>query len=242
MEHKTKGIIYHTIKYGDSGLIVKIYTDIYGLQSFIINSVRGNKGKIKASVFQPLNLVELVINLKENRSLQRIKDIRIHPAFHTIHDDIVKSSIVLFLNEILYKSIQEPGHADQPLFDFIFHSLEILDLKTEVNPNFHLYFLIQLSKLLGFYPHGEYSLQTPYFDLKEGNFISSNIELLITMDEGLSKLLYSLMNSSYESLDEIKISSATRKALLNKLLLYFELHLASFRNIKPAAILEEIMK
>jgi DNA repair protein RecO (recombination protein O) len=242
MEHKTKGIIFHTIKYGESGLVVKIYTESYGLQSFIINSVRGKKGKVKSSVFQPLNLVELVINIKENRSLQRIKEIRIQPVFHNIHDDIAKSSIVLFLNEILYKSIQEPGHSDQPLFDFIFHSLQILDLKTEINPNFHLYFLIQLSKLLGFYPHGEYSLQTPYFDLKEGSFISSNIELLITMDEGLSKLLFSLMNSNYENLNEFKISSATRKALLNKLLLYFELHLASFKNIKSASVLEEILK
>ena len=121
MEHKTKGIILHTIKYGENGLIVKIYTESYGLQSFIFNSVRGKKGKVKASIFQPLNLVELVINLKENRSLQRIKEIRIEPAFQTIHNNIIKSSIVLFLNEILYKSIQEPGHSDPPLFDFIFH-------------------------------------------------------------------------------------------------------------------------
>ena len=104
MDHKTKGIIFHTIKYGESGLVVKIYTESYGLQSFIINSVGSKKGKIKSSIFQPLNLVEVVINLKENRSLQRIKEIRIQPVFQTILDDIAKSSIVLFLNEILYKS------------------------------------------------------------------------------------------------------------------------------------------
>src|ERR1017187_6274382 len=239
MEHKTKGIILHTIKYGENGLIVKIYTESYGLQSFIFNSVRGKKGKVKASIFQPLNLVELVINLKENRSLQRIKEIRIEPAFQTIHNNIIKSSIVLFLNEILYKSIQEPGHSDPPLFDFIFHSLQILDLNAEVNPNFHLYFLIQLSKQLGFYPHGEYSPKTPYFDLREGCFISSNIGILIVMDEDLGKLLYALMNSNYENLNAQKISSITRKNFLNKILMYFELHLASFRNIKSAAILEE---
>jgi len=241
MENKTKGIILHTIKYGESGLVVKIYTEMYGLQSFMVNSVRGKKGKVKSSVFQPLNLVEIVINLKENRSLQRIKDIRIQPAFHTIHEDISKSSIILFLNEILYKSIQEQGHPDQPLFDFIFHSLQILDLKSEVNPNFHLFFLIHLSKLLGFYPHGEYTSITPYFDLKEGCFISSSIELLITMDDALSQVLFSLMNSNYDNLHELKISSAARKALLNKLLLFFELHLATFKNIKSAAILEEIL-
>jgi DNA repair protein RecO (recombination protein O) len=242
MEHKTKGIIFHAIKYGESGLIVTIFTEDFGLQSFIINSVRGNKGKVKASVFQPLNLVELVFLFKENRSLQRIKEIRIQPVYHTVHDSVVKSSIVLFLNEILYKSIQEPDHPDHPLFDFIFHSLLILDLKQEVNPDFHLFFLIQLSKLLGFYPHGEYNLKTPYFDLNEGCFISSNIELLVTMDSSLSKVLYQLMNSNYETLNELKISGLTRKLLLNKLLIYFEIHLSSFKNIKSASILEEIFK
>ncbi len=242
MEHKTRGIIFHTIKYGESGLVVKIFTEHYGLQSFIVNSVRGKKSKIKAAVFQPLTLVDLIFQIKENRGLQRIKDIRAMPIYHSIHSDIVKSSLVLFLNEVLYKSIKEEGHADQPLFDFVFYALQILDLKTELLPNFHLYFMIQLSRLLGFFPHGECCDATPYFDLREGTFIASDIELLITLDATMSRLLFSFMNANFDTLNSLAMTSAQRKILLHKLLLFFELHLAAFKNLKTPFILEEILK
>ena len=161
MLHKTRGIVFHSIKYGENGIIVKIFTESSGLQSYIINSVRSKKGKFKSSVFEPLSLVELVSEQKENRSLQRLKEIRTQPVFHSIPDDIVKSSILLFLNEVLYKSIQQQGHIDHPLFNFIFNSIQILDLEININPDFHLFFMVHLTKYLGFFPHGECSKESP---------------------------------------------------------------------------------
>jgi DNA repair protein RecO (recombination protein O) len=242
MLHKTRGIVFHTVKYGENGLVVKIYTESSGLQSYIINSVKTKKGKFKASAFEPLSLVELVSEQKENRGLQRIKEIRTQPVFHSIPDDIVKSSIIMFLNEVLYKSIQQQGHIDQPLFNFIFNSIQILDLETETNPDFHLFFMIQLSKYLGFFPHGDYSDETPYFDLKEGSFISSIDNPHFTLEKETGSLLYELIKTDFDHLSEIKISSAKRKLLLSKLLLYFEIHIISFRNLKTPEILHEILK
>ncbi|MEI6817001.1 MAG: DNA repair protein RecO [Bacteroidota bacterium] len=240
MSTKTRGIIFHTIKYGETGLIVKIYTETSGLQSFIISNVTSKKTKMKGGIFEPMTLVELIFEPKENRSLQRIKEIRTSPTFHSISTDIVKSSLLLFMNEIVYKSIKEQGHPDQPLFDYIFTSLLILDLNPKPNPNFHLYFMVQLSRLFGFFPLGEYSELTPYFDLKEGKFIQSNIELLITMNENLSSDLYFLMNCDIDELENLKLNHSIRKSLMNKLLLYFELHLSTFKNMKTPDILEAI--
>lgn len=148
----------------------------------------------------------------------------------------------MFLNEVLYKSIQQQGHVDHPLFNFIFNSMQILDLETETNHDFHLFFMVQLSKYLGFFPHGEYSDDSPYFDLKEGCFISSIDSPHFTLDKDLSNLLNSFIKTDYDHLSEIKISSAKRRLFLNRLLLYFELHISSFRNLKTPEILHEVLK
>jgi DNA repair protein RecO (recombination protein O) len=242
MLHKTRGIVFHTVKYGENGIVVKIFTESSGLQSYIINSVRSKKGKFKSSVFEPLSLVELVSEQKENRGLQRIKEIRTQPVFHSIPDDIVKSSILMFLNEVLYKSIQQQGHIDHPLFNFIFNSIQILDLETEIHPDFHLFFMVQLSRYLGFFPHGDFSDDCCYFDLKEGCFISSVDSPHYTLDKELSGLLFNLIQTDYDHLSQIKISSSKRRLLLNRLLVYFELHISSFRNMKTPEILHEVLK
>ena len=144
------------------------------------------------------------------------------------------------LNEILYKSLREE-HPVENMFDFIKNSLLVLDLKHDNCSNFHVYFMIQLSRFLGFYPQGEYSLETPIFDLKEGRFVRqlpSHVNYLTTQ---ISKHFYDIISSSYETVQEWKIDTAVRKSILQAMIVFYQLHLPSFKEIKSQEVLEEVL-
>ena len=240
MLHKTSGIILHTTHYSETQLIAKIYTRQFGLQSYIISGVRSKKSKTKATQFQPLALVDLVVSHSEKGGLQRISEINNHHPFGSIPFTIIKSSIVLFLNEVLYKSINE-SHPDEDLFDFIQSSLLILDLKTENCSNFHIFFIIQLSKYLGFYPEGNFSQQNSLFDLKEGGFINKIPNHPYYMNVQQSELLNTFINGGYDTIQTIKSDNAQRKQLLQSLILFYQFHIVTFREIKSIAVLEEVI-
>lgn len=160
-------------------------------------------------------------------------------AYTSIPHDMVKRAIALFINEVLYKSIQEE-EANSNLFGFLRGALEILDLKMEHFINFHLLFLVQLSKYMGFAPQGNFSLSQPYFNLIEGLFQSSAPLHIHYMDETLSKKLSLFLNTNFESLEGIHLGNEQRKALLKKLIEYYGLHLNGLREFKSHLILEEI--
>jgi DNA repair protein RecO (recombination protein O) len=107
MYYSTRGIVFRQTKYSDTSLVVRILTEEMGLRSYIIKGARGPKAKIKASLFQPLTLLELIVSQKEKSDLQHIREARVTYPYQSIHQDIRKSSILLFLDELLYKSIQE---------------------------------------------------------------------------------------------------------------------------------------
>src|SRR4051812_33656990 len=132
MLHKTRGIVFHVTPYAESSVVAKIYTEQLGLQSYLVNGVRSKKAKIKSGLLQPLSLLDMVVYHKDRGGLQRIKELRQATGgqFSTIPFDVVKSSVVIFINEVLYKSVKEE-EANPQLFDFIFHALQLLDIRTE---------------------------------------------------------------------------------------------------------------
>src|SRR3954463_3657995 len=144
MLHKTRGIVFRTTEYSESSLVVQIYTETFGVQSYMINSVRKKHPKYHANIFQPLTPVDLVVYHKERPGLQRISEIKPNPLLINIPTDMLKTSIVFFLNEVLYKSIREEESNPQ-LFDFILQSVEWLDHSSDATPDFHLIFMIMLS-------------------------------------------------------------------------------------------------
>jgi DNA repair protein RecO (recombination protein O) len=240
MLHKTSGIILHTINYSDASLIAKVYTEKFGLQSYMISGVRGKKSKTKASLFQPLALVDLVVSNSDKPGLQRISEMNsLHP-YADIPYNIVKSSIVIFLNEILFRALKEE-HPDEDLFLFIKNSLLILDLKTESCTNFHLCFLLQLSRFLGFYPQGAFSENTPYFELIEGRFVSHIPSHNNYLKASTVGFFSELLNTNFEEMHNVKIDSTQRKMLLHSFVLFFQLHIHSFGEIKSLAVLEEVI-
>lgn len=240
MLHTTSGIVLHTIKYSESSLIVKIYTRNFGLRSYMVSGVRSKRSKNKATLFQPLALVDMIVSNSNKGDLHRISEISILHPYTEIPNDVIKSSIVIFLNEILYKALREE-HSDEDLFDFIKNSLLVLDLKHDNCSNFHIFFMIQLSRFLGFYPQGKYTAETPVFDLKEGLFIPhlpSHIHYLTAEN---SKSLYDFIASGYETIHQVKIGHNERKQLLQAMIVFYQLHITSFKEIRSQEILEEVI-
>ena len=144
MLHKTSGIILHTTKYSETSLIVKILSPDYGVKSYIVNGVHKKKSKFRAAVFQPLALIDMVVSNNDKARLERITEINILYAYTDIPYNIIKSSIALFLNEVLYKAIKEQ-HSDETLFEYIKNALQLLDIEHGNSSNFHIFFMIQLA-------------------------------------------------------------------------------------------------
>lgn len=150
MLHKTRGIVLSHIKYKETSIITKIYTESFGIQSYIQNGVRSLNAKSKIAYFQPLNLLEMVVYHKKEAEIQRISEMKLAYVYREIHTQISKISVVSFLTEMLTKSLKEEAKSEQ-MFDFLFESLIIFDHVS--SSEFHLKFLLKFGQHLGFMPH-----------------------------------------------------------------------------------------
>ncbi|WP_442590061.1 DNA repair protein RecO [Pedobacter sp. AW31-3R] len=240
MLHKTRGIVLKTTLYSESSVVVQIFTEKFGIQSYMINGVKKPKAKIKMNMLQALHLVDMVVYHKTNTSIQRISELRPSPVFRSIPYDILKSTIVLFLNEVLYKSIRQQ-HTDENIFDYIFNAISWFDETGEVNPSFHLAFLLKLSRFLGFAPSTQTKSDQSYFDLQEGEFKSLPPVHPYFIQKNEAALFISLFITPFEKLNEIKMDNTTRRLILDKILIYYTLHTASFGEIKSHQVLEEVL-
>jgi DNA repair protein RecO (recombination protein O) len=237
---KTKGIVLHTLKYGDSSLIVTLYTEQFGRLSCIINAARGNKAKNKSAVIQPLFLLELEIYLKKSRELQRIKELNLFRPYVTIPYDVAKSGQVLFLAELLYKIIREE-ETNPELFSFLEDTLVYLDSLKEGSVNFHVWFLAHLTRLAGIYPHLP-EIRGGCFDMKRGT-IASHVPLHpFYMDPETTICFKNIMLLEMNGLPELRIQHALRSALLSRILDYYHLHFESLGNFNSLLVLNEVFQ
>lgn len=240
MLHKVRGIVLKTTNYSESSVIVQVLTDKFGMQSYLINGVKKPKAKIKMNMLQSLHLLDMIVYHKANTNLQRVSEVRQTPVFKSIPYDLIKSSIIIFLNEVLYKSIRQQS-ADENLFDFLFNAIAWFDETEDINPNFHLSFLLKLTRFLGFSPNERRRNDQVYFDLQEGEFVSrvpvhANY---LQLDDALSFIL--LFNTPFEKIFEIKMSNMQRRFLLDKILVFYTLHTASFGEVQSHKILETLL-
>lgn len=240
MLHKTRGIVLKTTLYSESSVVVQIFTDKFGIQSYMVNGVKRPKAKIRMNMLQPLHLVDMVVYHKVNSSIQRISELRPSPVFRSIPYDIIKSTIIMFLNEVLYKSIRQQN-ADENIFDYIFNAISWFDESAEANASFHLAFLLKLSRFLGFAPSTQTKSDQSYFDLQEGEFKSLPPIHPYFIQKTDAALFISLFTTPFEKLSEIKMDNITRRLILDKILIYYTLHTASFGEIKSHQVLEEVL-
>ncbi len=237
MQVQTKAIVLSSLKYGETSLIVKAYTASDGLKSYLLKGVfSSRKGKLKTAYFQPLSQLEIVAVHKDKGTLESIREAKVNFPYATLHTDITKNAITLFLSEILTNCIREE-QADPGLFSYLETALQWLDTHDHI-ANFHLYFLIALTRFLGCYPDTRY-LEAPYFDLFEGQFTAVSKGKRMISGEELEHFK-ALLGTNFDEVHMIKLSKVQRQQLLQIIVDYFELHLHGFRKPKSLAVLNEV--
>ena len=236
---KTRGIVFRNQKYGETSVILDVYTEEKGLQSYIVHGVRTTKPKVSASLVQVMSLVELVTDSRDDRSLHHIKEIRPEVVYQSIPFDLKKGAIGLFMIEMARKSIREIEE-NRSLFDFLHRSFLFLDQTQQPVANFHLHFLCELAVFLGFHPDGTASADTPFFDLQEGYFLPTIPHHPYYVDKAHSRLLSRLLESTPETSSGIQLTRPERKALLHHLMDYYRLHIEHFPTIHSYLVLEAV--
>ena len=241
MLHSLRGVVLHHIRYKESSAIVYIYTDLFGRQAYLANSTKGKKAKFRSNLLQPLSMLEIEAYHRERRELQRLKEIRNYIPYLSIPVDPYKSGQAMFLAEILYKVLREED-PNPDLYDFLEHSLQFLDIAEQHTVNFHLLFLVQLTRYLGFYPDNQYGESSYLFDMRNGQFKEAISLHPDFFDESSSAVLNVLMNTKFESLKGIKINHEERVRFLDFLMDFYSLHVSGFGKVRSLAVLNEIFR
>jgi len=240
MLHQTRGIAIHATKFSETSSVVKIYTELFGLQSYLVKGVRKQNAKIKPGLFQPLTLLDLVVYHKEKSSLQNLKEANYSHPYQAIPFDIRKSSIALFINELVYKTIhEEEPHPE--LFSFLYDTCLQLAATVDNFSLFHLVFSLQLTRYLGCMPQFNYSGKTPFLNLREGIFQASAPEHHDFLDPAMSHLFFQLLQTPEGAGASIQVPSKTRDTLLEMILFYYRLHVPGFREIQSHHILHTVL-
>lgn len=240
MLQKTKGIVLRTLKYNDSSIIVDMYTELSGRTSFLVAVPRSRKAGVKSVLFQPLSFIELEADYRPNATLYRVKEAKsLHP-FSSIPYDPYKSSIALFLAEFLYRAVREEAE-NKPLFAYLQHSVVWLDECRQGFANFHLVFLMRLSRFLGLYPNLDDYHPGDYFDLLNACFTSVRPRLhsSYVQPEEAGRLLR-LMRMNYDTMHLFAMNRVERARCLTVINDYYRLHLPDFPVLKSLDVLREL--
>ena len=242
--HKTKGVVLRSVKYGETSLIVSIYTELFGLQSYLVQGVRTHTRKApgKANYFQPGALLDLVVYHNEFKHLHRIKEFRWSYLYEQLLSDVIKNSVLLYLVELVQKTVRQP-ESNPDLFAFIESALLELDKASPaVTANFPLYFALHLTAFFGFQPSVPTSEELSILDLQEGCFTNSYPQHAYFAEGTTALALRELMKVMQPAeLTEIPLNQQLRRQLLDVLETYYALHVAEFGKLKTLGVLQEVM-
>ncbi len=244
MVHATKGIVLRTVKYGDTSIITTVYTELFGIQSYIVKGVRQSSKTSagKAGFFQPSAMLDMEVYHNDLKQLQFIKEYQWSYLYEHILFDVVKNTVAVYVIELLQHSLKQP-EANPELFYLIEDTLKQLDKGSDtLTGNLPLYFTLHLSSELGFQMQGNYSQQTPFFDLKEGMFIAEKPLHVYYMEGLLAQTTSQLLAVKfYNDLEYILLNRNLRRELLTAYQTYLSLHIHDFGEMKSFAILQEIL-
>lgn len=220
MIFKTRGIVFRFTKFRETSIIVTIFTEQFGLQSYIVNGVRSKSAKNRIALYQPLTLLNLVVYHREHANIERIKEISCLHPYRTLTADVKKSTLAMFITELLNKTVKEESHAGE-LFQFIFDSMVALDTLQEGYENFHLIFMLKLARYLGF-----------------GVFHINEVLGGRDTDKETENILKDLLVSDYHTAQ--KISNTQRRNLLDLLLKFYAEHMEHLGEIRSVQVLREV--
>lgn len=229
MINKTRGIVIKYLKYQETSIIVTMFTEQYGLTSFIVNGIRSPKSKRSIAYFQPFSLLDLVVYMKPNREIQRLSEYKYLVPTPDLQLDIRKATVVLFLSEILSKTLKfEQGESHEELFGFLISSIFKFETLKQQIENFHIHFLLKMLPFVG-------------LSIESGEELIRNMELeMIEEDQQLIGFISEILNTDYD--DEIKGSGELRFKALQLILNYYEHHTTQIGEIKSLKVLHQVFR
>ncbi|MBK7691319.1 MAG: DNA repair protein RecO [Bacteroidetes bacterium] len=240
MIHASKGIVLRVVKYGETSIIVSVYTELFGLQSYMINGARTEKKTaVKANLYQPGTLLDLIVYHHPHKNLHRIKEAKLQHSTNFQGAEVIKYTIGIYMVELIQKAITET-ESNPELYQFFEESfMQVLHNPIHHLSNFPIEFTLKFAEQLGFGIHNNYSAETPIFELQNGNFVSeSDTGFQYTMPKDASAFISSLCSHSAEA---FPISGAKRLEILNQCIQYLRLHIPHLGELKSVQILHEIL-
>ncbi len=242
--HKTKGIVLRAVKYGETSLVVTIFTELFGVQSYLVNGVRTStqKGTGKANLFQPSAILDLVVYHNELKHLNRIKEFKWAQLYKNIFSDVPKNAVVLFMVELLTKCLKQPEGNPE-----LFHFTEDIFIRLDecggaVMANLPLFFVLHLPFHFGFRIADNYSSENCFLDLQEGIFVSKQPHHPHFMEDKQAAVTSQLLKvMQVEELEDIKLNHDFRRHLLQQYEDYYRLHIPDFGTMKSLPVLREVL-
>ena len=205
----------------------------------MVNHIRSKKSGSQATYFQPLSLLDLEVYINPGRDIQRVKEYKSAYLFESVPFDVKKMTITLFLAEIFYKVLREE-EANPPLYEFLFHAIQLLDTEKQNYSAFHIFFLVHLTRYLGFFPNGSSFHPASYFDLKSGEFTSKKPSASGFVSSYLSALLYDIIIHPFTAFPSFHFALTEKRRLMEHLLDYYSIHSEGFGKVKSFEVLTEV--
>lgn len=242
--HKTKGIVLRTVKYGDTSVVVTIFTEIFGIQSYLVSGVRSStkKGSGKANLFQPAAILDLVVYHNELKHLNRLKEFRWAHIYDTVFSDVPANAVALYMVELLGKCLKQP-ESNPELFQFAEDCFLTLDKsRGTAMANLPLFFAIHLSHFFGFRMTDNYSSTCTWLDLGEGSFAEEQPHHPHFTEGKMAFTVSELLKAQHPGdVSEMKLNHDFRRQLLFVLETYYALHLPDFGTLKTLPVLREVL-
>ena len=236
---KTEAIVLHAFKYGESRMIVEMFTREHGRLSFAVQLPKTQRGKLKKQLFQPLTLLNIEADVRPRLQLQKMRNAAIRMPLPSLQTDPAKLSITLFLAEFLYHALKGEQQ-NMPLFDYVASSLQWLEGADGHVANFHLVFLMRMARFLGFYPNLDNYVEGCYFDLRASEFcLQPPLHRDVLLPQEAEKVQL-MMRMDYATMHLFRLSHHDRGRLLEIALSYYRLHLPAFPELRSLGVLQEM--
>ena len=237
--YKARGIVLHTVKYGDSSMVVYLLTDIGGRRSYMVQGVRSRSGRgSKMALFQPMFPVELEGAERAHGEMHRLREVHAAYPLQSIPFDVRKSTLALFMAEVVYKLVRE-CEPNPELFEFVWQSIRALDLIDNGIADFHLWFMANLSRYLGFCPGNDY-IANSWFDIREGLYVPTLPPHPAVMSRACTSLLNAFLSNDVSVLGNLGLNRERRVEFLNAMIVYFGYHLDAVGSVQSIRILQEV--
>ncbi|HMR82329.1 MAG TPA: DNA repair protein RecO [Niabella sp.] len=247
--HKTKGIVLRYVKYGETSIIASVYTELFGLQSYLLNGIRtsGKRGGGRISFFQPAALLDMEVYYNEFKQLNRVKEYRFACVYQHIFSDVLKNGVAAYMVELLTQCLKQPEN-NYGLFAFTEDCFTALDTcNDKIMANFPVFFAVQLTYFFGFLPQNitprTSESKEVFFDIEEGVFTNAPVFHRLYLEKKYALILAALLQVRHpQELAEVEADAEARRKILEAMEMYYSQHLNDFRKLKTLPVLKEIMR